>query len=167
MTVREDLTPTDGPQRPSGPGLLARLRHDDRGSASSFVVALFVVLLVVAGLVADGGRAVNARVAITDDAEQAARAGADQVDAETLRTTGALVIDPSRATAAATELLAARGYASSRMRVVANTDEVTVTVSDDVTTSLLQLAFIDSFTVEGTASARAALGIDAELGAGP
>lgn len=140
-------------------------RHDDTGSATPFVLGLILVLFAVAGLVADGGRAINARVAITDDAEQAARVGADQLG--DTRGSGTPRIDPVAATAAAQDFLVARGYAGSRIRVSADTDAVEVTVSDVVPTSLLQIVAIDSFTIEGNASARAAVGIVTELQGGP
>lgn len=143
------------------------LASPDQGSASAFVVGMVLVLFAVAGLVADGGRAVNARVAIMDDAEQAARVGADQVDAASLRDLGVARINASRARAEAVQFLAARGYEPSRMTVTANADEVSVQVTDDVPTSLLQLVFISSFTIEGTATARAALGIDTEIAGAP
>lgn len=154
-------------------GVLARVRRtwrargDDRGTATPFVLGLVVVLLAVAGLVADGGRAINARVAITDDAEQAARVGADRVRADTLRGSGTPRIDPVAATAAAQDYLVARGYSGARTSISADEDAVVVRVSDDVPTSLLALVGIDSFTVEGRASARAAIGIVTELQGGP
>jgi len=137
---------------------------DDRGSASAFVVGLIVALLVVAGLVSDAGRAVNARVAIVDDAEQAARVAANQISMTALRGGGRPQVDPVRATSEALDFLAARGYATSRASVSADVDAVTVTVSDEVPTTLLQLVLIDSFTVQGTATARAAVGIESEIG---
>lgn len=143
-----------------------RLRQD-RGSASVFVLGLVVVLLVVAGLVADGGRAINARVGIIDDAEQAARAGANQVDLATLRSSGEVRLDTVAAREAATAFLAARGYDGSRMSVSVDQAQVTVSVSDDVPTVLLQLALINSFTVEGTATARPAIGVDDEITGAP
>jgi Flp pilus assembly protein TadG len=139
--------------------------RDDTGTATPFVLGLILVLFAVAGLVADGGRAINARVAIADDAEQAARAGADSLDGG--RQTGTPQIDPVAATAAAQNFLVARGYASSRIRVSADTEAVSVTVSDVVPTSLLQIVMIDSFTIEGSATARAAIGIWTELDGGP
>ncbi|SFJ61799.1 pilus assembly protein TadG-related protein [Cellulomonas sp. KH9] len=153
-------------------GVLARLRaaagrRADRGSATPFVVGLTVVLFAVAGLVADGGRAINARVAITDDAEQAARVGADQVQDGSLRGSGTPRIDPVAATSAAQQFLAARGYESSRVSISADDERVAVRVSDVVPTGLLQLILIDSFTVEGSATARAAIGIVTELEGGP
>ena len=147
--------------------LRARLGPDrDRGSASVFVVGMVVVLFALAGLVADGGRALNARVEIMDDAEQAARSGANQIDDAALRA-GTARIDPSQARAAAITFLSARGYDSSRMTVTADATTVSVVVQDTVPTSLLQLAFIDSFEVEGTATARAALGITNEIQGAP
>ncbi|MBO0898838.1 hypothetical protein J1G42_02530 [Cellulomonas sp. zg-ZUI222] len=154
--VRQGVTDPDG-----GP------ERGDRGTATAFVIGLVVVLFALAGLVADGGRAVNARVAITDDAEQAARVGADQVDAGSLRGGSVPRIDPVRATSEARDFLVARGYAPGRISVGADGDAVTVQVSDVVPTALLQLVFIDSFTVEGDATARAAFGINSELGGAP
>lgn len=137
----------------------------DRGSASVLVIGLVVVLLVVAGLVVDGGRAVNARAQIMDDAEQAARVAANQIDIGQLRATGTGAVDPGAARAAATSFLAGQGYAASRVTVSADTDRVTVQVQDDVPTALLSLILIRSFPVEGRATARAAVGIVGELGA--
>jgi Flp pilus assembly protein TadG len=139
----------------------------DRGSASVFVVGMIVVLFALAGLVADGGRALNARVEIMDDAEQAARSAANQIDDASLRGAGAARIDPVAARATAVQFLAGRGYDPARMTVTANDNTVSVEVQDTVPTSLLQLAFIDSFEVQGTATARAALGINDEIGGAP
>lgn len=146
---------------------LAAARADDRGSASAFVVGLVVALLVVAGLVSDAGRAVNARVAAVDDAEQAARVGANQIDTAVLRSGGRPQVNPVSATNEALDFLAARGYSTSLASVSADVDAVTVTVRRDVPTTLLQLILIDSFTVEGVATARAAVGIQSEITGGP
>lgn len=145
----------------------ARLSGGDRGSASVFVVGMVVVLFALAGLVADGGRSINARVAIMDDAEQAARSGANQIDAASLRGGGTARIDPAAARAEAVAFLSSRGYDSSRIDVTADAATVSVVVSDTVPTSLLQLVLIDSFEVEGSATARAALGITGEITGAP
>lgn len=141
------------------------LGEGDAGAASVMVLALVVVLMVVAGLVVDGGRAVNARAAVFDAAEQAARAGANQLDAGALRARGDVAIDPDAASAAAVDHLVAQGYDAGRITVEADTQEVQVTVRSTVRTSLLGLVFIQSFDVEGTATARAAVGILDEIGA--
>ncbi len=137
----------------------------DSGAASVMVLALVVVLMVVAGLVVDGGRAVNARAAAMDAAEQAARAGSNQVDGATLRATGEVVIDPVAAQAAAVDHLVARGYDAGRISVESDAQRVHVTVRQTVPTSLLSLVLVRSFEVEGSATARAAVGIVEEIGA--
>jgi Flp pilus assembly protein TadG len=139
----------------------------DEGAVSVFVLALVVVLMIVAGLVVDGGRAVNARAAAFDAAEQAARAGANQLDAGTLRATGEVVLDPAAAQAVAVDNLVARGYDAARVTVTTTGTEVTVAVREDVPTVLLSLAFISSFEVEGVATARAAAGIAEEITGAP
>lgn len=140
--------------------------HED-GSVSVFVLALVVVLMAVAGLVVDGGRAVNARAAAMDAAEQAARAGANQVDAVALQATGDVLMDPVAAQAAAVDYLIARGYDAGRISVTSDQAQLTVTVRDDVPTVLLSLIFIPSFEVEGESSARAAVGIVDEITGAP
>ncbi|MFC4586586.1 pilus assembly protein TadG-related protein [Sphaerisporangium corydalis] len=55
---------------------------------SVFVVIFSVVVFMLAGLLVDGGAAINARLRAADIAEQAARAAADQIDVENLRLTG-------------------------------------------------------------------------------
>ncbi|WP_246083658.1 pilus assembly protein TadG-related protein [Nonomuraea diastatica] len=64
------------------------MRAGERGSMSVFTVLFSAVVFLLAGLLVDGGAAINARLRATDVAEQAARAGADQVDVDHLRTTG-------------------------------------------------------------------------------
>ena len=61
---------------------MRRLRRtrSERGAASVFVVGMSVMLFVCAGLVVDGGLAINARMKVADDAEQASRIGADTLD---------------------------------------------------------------------------------------
>ena len=55
---------------------------------SVFTVLFSVVVFLLAGLLVDGGAAINARLRAADIAEQAARAGADQIDVDHLRATG-------------------------------------------------------------------------------
>ena len=75
---------------------VARTRDED-GSATIFVIGFAIVLFLCAGLVIDGGMAINKRMRIADDAEQAARIGADSIDVELFRTTEQLVISPQLA----------------------------------------------------------------------
>ncbi|MFZ9863563.1 MAG: pilus assembly protein TadG-related protein, partial [Ilumatobacteraceae bacterium] len=68
----------------------------DQGLVTAFVTGLVMTFVVAAGLAVDGGRLVAAHVTAGDHAENAARAGAQEV---TLVRLGWRLIDPSRATA--------------------------------------------------------------------
>jgi Flp pilus assembly protein TadG len=66
---------------------MRRLRGD-RGSAALFVAVFAPAMIFMAGLVIDGGAALEARQRAADIAEQAARAGANQCDVALLRSAG-------------------------------------------------------------------------------
>lgn len=139
--------------------------ESERGSVSIFVIGLVVVLMAVAGLVVDGGRAVNAREKIMDDAEQAARAGANQVSDAGLRSGEAVQLDHDLAAGAAATYLRDRGYDPSRVVTSVDPTSISVSVTDTVPTALLSLVFIKSFEVEGTAVSHPAVGVSTEIGA--
>ncbi|NNH24380.1 pilus assembly protein TadG-related protein [Pseudokineococcus marinus] len=142
---------------------LAALRASgERGAATTFLVHAAPLLLLLGGLVHDGGQAINARAAAADDAEQAARAGADAVDVPVLRATGVVVLDPGRAAAAAAAWCAQRGYGGGDCSVSAGPDGVVVTTRARVPSAVLSLVGVGAFDVEATASARAATGIAVE-----
>ena len=61
-----------------------RLR-DDRGTLSLFVVIMVPAVVLMAGLLVDGGIAINAKERAADVAQQAARAGANDLDVADLR----------------------------------------------------------------------------------
>lgn len=145
------------------PGPDADPRRDEAGTATAFVVLLAAILLALAGLVVDGGLAINARQQVADDVEQAARAGAQRVDLLTLRRAGVVRIEAGAAEQAAVGFLATRGYPGGDVAVSATDTEVTVRGRREVPTALLSLVLIDSFTVEASAQARAAVGITAEV----
>src|SRR3546814_2863091 len=60
---------------------------NERGSVTAFVVIMTSALLAMAGLVIDGGYALAAHRRAFNEAEAAARAGAQAVDLDTLRAT--------------------------------------------------------------------------------
>ncbi len=70
-----------------------RRRHDEHGALTPAVIVMAVGLLLLGGLVTDGGRQLNAKLRAQATAEEAARAGADMLD---LREAEA-VIDPRKA----------------------------------------------------------------------
>jgi Flp pilus assembly protein TadG len=142
--------------------------HRDRGAATLFVVGLSVMLFVLAGLVVDGGLAINARANAADIAEQAARAGAKEIDEAHLRATGQVRIDGVAARAAANDFLQDSGFmakpnAARQITVSAAGDEIQVAVRRDYQTYLTSLIFINKFTVAAEATARPAVGIEDEL----
>jgi Flp pilus assembly protein TadG len=140
-----------------------RTERGDDGQATIFVVTFAVVLLVLAGLVVDGGLALNARQRVADDVEQAARAGAQRLDEGALRATpGRVVIDPGPADRAARAFLIARGYPGDRIVVNPQANAVTVRATIEQPTALLSLVFIDHFTVTAQGQARPAVGINGE-----
>jgi Flp pilus assembly protein TadG len=63
-------------------------RLADRGSAALFVAIFAPAMLFLAGLVIDGGAALEAKQRAADIAEQAARAAAGQCDVALLRSAG-------------------------------------------------------------------------------
>jgi hypothetical protein len=60
----------------------------DRGTVALFTTIFAVFVLVLAGLLVDGGLTIHARQRAADIAEQAARAAADDIDVAYLRSTG-------------------------------------------------------------------------------
>jgi len=119
----------------------------DHGSVSAFVVCLFVVFTACAALVVDGGRFVAARSNAADSAENAARAGAQEV--HQLRS-GSFVLDPARAIARANAFLATEGLRGS---TTADSQRVTVTVITSVSASMLGLFGVSARSISVTRSA--------------
>jgi hypothetical protein len=134
---------------------LTRLRDVGRGEAgmvTAFVVVMMLALVLMAGLVLDGGLALAAKVQAIDDAQAAARAGAQAIDLATYRATGQVTLDVGEATTDAEQALAVAGHAGT---VAVVGDEVTVTVSITQPMQILDLAGIKQVTVSGSGSATA------------
>jgi len=122
---------------------------DERGSITGFVAVVAFALVMVAGMAYDGGQVIHAHNAARNDAEQAARAGAQQIDLTHLRQTNEPRLDPVDAEAAALEYLAHVGATGT---VVVDDADITVTVTR--TQSLHILPGADrTITVVETASA--------------
>jgi Flp pilus assembly protein TadG len=107
-----------------------RVRDDDRGALSTFMAVIALALLMAAGLAVDGGRKIVALREASHLADNAARAGAQAVDLDTLRTSGELLVLPGQATTRATEYLASLGH-TGEVTVEAATVTVTVTLTVD------------------------------------
>lgn len=125
------------------------------GVVTAFTVVMVGALLVLAGLVFDGGRALAGRVTALDEAQEAARVGAQQIDIPTFRATGAAVLGERAAVSAAEGYLASTGDAGT---ATVNGDTVTVTVTHVQSTQILSVIGIGSFTEHATATATAEQG---------
>jgi hypothetical protein len=125
---------------------------EDEGMVTAFVVVFTLALLFMAGLVLDGGLTLAAKVQAIDEAQAAARAGAQAVDIPTYRATGKITLDPAQANTDAEDYLAATGHSGI---VTVNGDQVTVTVSITQPMQILSIAGIDRLTVTGTGTATA------------
>lgn len=130
-------------------------RRDERGSASVFIVGMAITLVVVAGLVVDGGGALNERMTLADNVEAAAVAGAQATDELRYRRDGVLVVDEAAAEQRAREVLASHGYDVVQVSVSPDLESVTVRAEDTVQTKMLLLIGLDTFTISATATAEA------------
>jgi Flp pilus assembly protein TadG len=129
----------------------------EAGQLSAFVAVLTLPLLLVAGLVVDGGGVLAAHQAAISTAFEAARAGAQAINLDVLRSSGAVVLDPDEARSEALGYLAAAGRTGT-VSVVG--DAVTVTVTLRHTLAVLSVLGIGPVTVSGTATATATQGIN-------
>jgi len=137
-------------------GRLRRLRADEDGRVTAFVVVLVTAVIAFSGLVLDGGLALAGKIRAIGEAQEAARAGAQAIDLSAYRASGALRLVPAQATSFAHQYLAAAGR-SGFVTVTENT--VTVTVSDTHHSILLGVVGVDSITVTGTGQAEPQRGI--------
>ena len=128
---------------------------DDRGQVTAFVAALMLALLVMAALVIDGGYALAARRRAVDEANEAARAGAQALALADYRATGTFRLDPGTAVAAARAYLAPTGHEG---QVTVDGDRVRVQVSVAQPTALLRIVGIGKLTVTGRGEARSLRG---------
>lgn len=135
--------------------MVTRWRGEE-GAAAIFVVGLTTALLMVAGLVFDGGRVLAARREAFHSADNAARAAAQAVDVASIRSGAAPVLDAAAAEVAARDYLDRIGL-DGDVRVSA--DQVEVTVAIDVEMALLQVVGFDGRTVTGTGRAQIVQGV--------
>lgn len=106
----------------------------ERGSITAFVAVVATALVLVAGMAYDGGQVIAAHNAARNDAERAARAGAQQIDLDHLRATNQTRLDAAAAEAAAVEYLERAGSVGAAN---ASDDSITVTVTRTQTMLIL------------------------------
>jgi len=110
---------------------MSRPVADERGAISTFLAVIALALLMAAGLAIDGGRKVTALREASHLADNAARAGAQAVDLDTLRTAGDLRLSADQVAARVDQYLAPLGHTAN------------VTVSGDTVTVTCEASFAD------------------------
>jgi Flp pilus assembly protein TadG len=133
--------------------------HDERGAVTVFVVVFTTTLLLVAGLVIDGGYVLAARREAINEAEAAARAGAQAIRTDVLRADGPVTIDPTGAQRNALAYLNDSGHEGT---VEVSGDTVRVEVSFSKPLAILGLAGLGHVTVRGTGEAQGVRGLAQE-----
>ncbi len=129
-------------------------RGDD-GLATVWMVFTTFLAVILAAVIFGGGVIFAARTHGYDLAQQAARAGAQQIDAATYRTSGVLRLDPARAATAARQFLTAAGATGT---VTVNAARITVTATSHQPTPMLASFGVTTVTVTSTASATPMVG---------
>lgn len=129
----------------------------ERGTVTAFVVIMTLTMLVVAGLVIDGGYTLAARRRAFNEANAAARAAAQAIDETTLRSSGEVRLRPEDA----------RRIGEAHLRNAGMTGTVTVKVTTvtvhAVTTqpmALLGMVGVGPLTIEADGTARAVQGVE-------
>jgi Flp pilus assembly protein TadG len=134
----------------------------DGGAAAVLLLLLTPALFGLAGLVLDGGTHLAARQHAADLAEQAARAGADQLDTSTLRATGTDTVTSGAARSAAcryVQTVAPDATCTATVDATPAGPQVQVRVRTTSRTALLGLIGINTLRADAVGSAQAVTGI--------
>lgn len=134
-----------------------RQERDERGSVSVYFLLITTAVIAATGLLIDGGETLAARAQAADHAEQAARAGIQQLQLDRLRA-GTITPLPARAVAVAENYL--HGFGDTGTATL-NGNTLTVTARRTIPARILQAFGINGFTATGTGTATLAAGIAA------
>ncbi|MFD9052994.1 pilus assembly protein TadG-related protein [Streptomyces zaomyceticus] len=137
---------------------LTRLPHrictsGDRGSLSPFYALSGIGIIMIMGLLVDGGGALNATNRATGLAQEAARAAGQQLYIPAAVQGTEITVDPDAAVAAAQDYLAAQNV-SGTVNVTDGGQRLEVTVHDTCNTLFAQFVGRSTISVSGTAHAR-------------
>jgi Flp pilus assembly protein TadG len=135
--------------------------HGEGGQVTAFVVVFAIALVALAGLVFDGGVVMAAKRRALNEAQAAARAGAQALDVDRYRLDGTYTLDTQKARNLAMAYLVQTGHTTGATVNVSGT-QVDVSVQWDETTNMLAVAGIKSVHVDGSGSARNARGVVVE-----
>jgi Flp pilus assembly protein TadG len=133
----------------------------DRGSLTLMLAVLFVALIALAGIVVDGGAKLTAAENAAAIAQEAARAGAGIVDANTAHQSGTFVVSENQAITAADSYLsqAGAGVTGQATPGPEGSDEIVVHVTVTVPTRVLSIIGITTMHASGTATANLVSGV--------
>ncbi|MGW9613254.1 pilus assembly protein TadG-related protein [Streptomyces sp. NA13] len=120
---------------------------------SLFFAVTTVAILMVMGLLVDGGGALNAANRATSIAQEAARTAGQQLDPAQAIEGTAITIDPDAATGAAQDYLAA-AHVTGNVEITDGGQSITVTVHDTYNTLFAQFVGKGTIHVTGTATAQ-------------
>ncbi|AJF70502.1 membrane protein (plasmid) [Streptomyces vietnamensis] len=130
------------------------MRHGrDRGSLSPFYALSAIGIIMLMGLLVDGGGALNATNRATGLAQEAARAAGQQLNVPAAVQGTDITVDPDAAVAAAQDYLAAQN-ASGNVTITDGGQRLEVTVHDTYNTLCAQFVGRSTISVSGTAHAR-------------
>ena len=136
---------------------LRRLMAGEGGQVIVMVAITMVGLVAVVGLVSDGGLVFAQRRDLQNVADAAALAGAMQIDEETYRLSGSVVLDEQAAYRAAVGYLEDEGGPT--YSVVVRPAGVEVAVSRDASTGFLRVVGIDDVEISAQATAEPRHGV--------
>ena len=122
-------------------------RTNDSGQATAFLIVMAAALLLLVAFVFDIGAALAERNRNLHIAQEAARAGAQQIDLAAYRDDGTVSLDPAAATSAAEAFLT-----DASVQGFATVDGNVVTVTAE-TTFVFRLLPVGARTASGTAGA--------------
>ncbi|MEU5108464.1 Tad domain-containing protein [Streptomyces sp. NPDC021354] len=133
-----------------------RIQHSSRpadaGSMTLFYAVMALMGFLVIGLVVDGGGAMNAQSRADYAAQEAARAGGQQIDPAQAIPGTAIAVDPDAARAAARAYLEDKGL-DGTVTVSQDGQTLTVTVSDTYNTFFTSLIGYSTINVTGHGTA--------------
>jgi Flp pilus assembly protein TadG len=128
-----------------------RRRRDERGAAAWTLIITTTAFVALLGLIGGGGELINGRVEAKRAAEQAARAGADELSVAAVRS-GTDAVDAGEAIARATGMLHQAGWTGT-VRVQGS--KVIVTATGTRSPEFLGLLGVGAIRIHETGSADA------------
>jgi Flp pilus assembly protein TadG len=148
-----------GPRRRPRPQTVpGRRRRGDAGMLTLFTAIVAVALLGAVGIVVDGGQKIQAAQIARGIAEEAARAGAGQVNASAAYAGGGpAIVDPAQAAAASRQWLSRSDHTGTV--TVTGTNAIKVSVTITVPAVFLQIIGVSRLSATGTATADLVEGI--------